>query len=174
MAPCHHQPLTAGLVGGRETSSFLESAQELAFCRFWIRFASFFSSLSKYSLTNVVASRAMQCTAAWWSLWTGPACVLLLVELTFPGAALLLSRGATRSQGSLPSQRWPAERPLLACLHSVSITDICVYGFCLPHKSRMVHEYWILICFLFLPSLKGFAGMYQIYSLHYNLINQDQ
>ena len=69
---------------------------------------------------------------------------------------------------------WPEEHPLLSYLHLVSIIDICVYGFCSPHKSWMVHEYCLLIGFLFFPSLKGFAGIYQIYSLHYNLISQDQ
>lgn len=92
-----------------------------------------------------------------------------------PRAALLLSRGYHQEPELSCVQRWPggAPSPGLSSL-SVSITDICVYGFCSPHKSWMVHESWILICFLFLPSLKGFAGMYQIYSLHYNLINQDQ
>lgn len=35
-------------------------------------------------------------------------------------------------------------------------------------------ESLMLICFLFLPSLKYFAGLNQIYSLKYDFINQKQ
>lgn len=106
-------PALHSWVGWRERDFILPwVCTRACFLQILICFAFFFSNLSKYSLRNAVASRAMRCTGAWWSLWTGPGCVLLVTELTFPVAALPLSRGTTRSQGSLPSRWWPKERPL--------------------------------------------------------------